>query len=266
MAAPIDPDRGLARAFAEFWLLPDLLALNASRGGTVAAWSELLDREGFTMDHVDDDHLPEGDERPFIMAQDAWRIAEWLALAQAGGLTESGRLVAAVAENPSAERTQSLWRPAESVIARQIRVCYRGSRDIAIADLVQAGARNLSGEQDEWIQVCPGLLLVEFEALLHLSFADPQKAAELPGQLAQHRLDAMRGFEPPDAGLDELTNMLTHADAVSEHYLQVLPEHIDEDTLTLTAVQATLILFVFCGLLKCPKPYLPVQYVVATDD
>ena len=266
MAAPIDPHKGLARAYAEYWLLPDLLDLNASGGGTVDSWSELLDREGFTMDHVDDDHLPEGEERHFVMAQDAWRMAEWLELTQAGGLTEAGRQVASVAGYPSNERTQALWRPAEAVIARQIRSCYKGNQNLAVVDIVQAGARNLAQAQDEWIRVCPGLLLVEFESLLHLAFADPGKAARLPGELAEHRRNAMRDSEPPGTALDELANMLTHADAVSEHYLQILPDNIDEGTLTLTAVQATLVLFVLCGLLKCPKPYLPVQYLVASDD
>ena len=266
MVAQVDAQTGLARAFAEFGLLPDLLRLNTYGGGTVVSWAALLDREGFTMDHVDDAHLPEGDERHFIMAQDAWRIAEWLELTRDGGLTEAGRQVAAIADYSSNERTQAVRQPAEDVLAEQLRTCYLGPNGLGIVDLVQEGARALADAHDDWIQVCPGLLLVEFESLIYLAFSDPDRAARMPGELVQHRLDAMRGWPPPPAAADELALMLTHADAVAEHYLEALPGYVDEDEFTLTAVQATLILFVFCGLLKCRKLHLPVQYLVVPDD
>ena len=266
MATQVEAKTGLARAFAEYWLLPDLLQLNTYGGGTVESWAALLDREGFTMDHVDDAHLPEGDERHLVMAQDAWRIAEWLELTRDGGLTEAGREVAEVAGYFPNERTQAVWEPAEYVLTEQIRAYYRGPNDIAIADLVQEGARTLARAQDEWIQVCPGLLLVEFESLIYLAFADPDRAVQMPGELVRHRREAMREWLPPAPDSDELTRMLFHADMVAEYYLEALPGYIDEDEFTLTAVQATLILFVFCGLLKCRKLHLPVQYLVAPNE
>lgn len=265
MAVPLDPETGLARAFAEYGLLPDLLALNANGTGSVESWAALLDREGFAMDHVDNDHLPEGIERERVMALDAWRVAEWLELAQEGGLTDAGRAVAAVADYGAGERTQAVWLPAEEVIAEQMKTCYRGAGGIAIVDLVQEAARALAGSEDEWTRICPGLLPVEFEALVNVAHADAQAAIRLPSELAGHRREAMRNSPAPLNDTDELENMLFHADMLAGYYLRALPGHLNEDVLTLTAVQATLILFVLCGLLRCPKPHLPVQYMVVPN-
>ena len=82
------------------------------------------------------------------------------------------------------------------------------------------------------------------------------------GELAPNRVEAMRDFGPPLPNVVGLMNMTVHVDRVSTHYLDTLRNHVDDGVLTLTAAQATAILFVSCGLLESPMPELPVQYLV----
>lgn len=263
MAAPVDPAAGLARAFAEHSLLPELLALAETGDGPPASWARLLGRVGFTIDHIEDEELPDGENLASIMAEDAWRISQWLELVDSAGLTDAGRSVEAVARAPMRERTEAIWRPAQDVLAEQIRECYRGGGEISIVDLVREGANLLARSDDVWVACCPGLLLIEFEALAYLAQSDPQTASSLVNELADHRANAMRDLGPPAPDDPELLHQLVHADAVSEYYEEQLPGHINDSVFTLTAAQATVMLFVFCGLLAVPMPHLPVQFLVA---
>ena len=263
MAAPIDAPSGLVRAFAEFWLLPDLLALEDRSDEPPPAWAELLQTKGFNRDHVEDDDLPPGSRLPAIMAEDAWRAATWLELVGPHGLTDAGRKVARVAEFGSDSRTEFVWRPAEEVLARQIEDLYLGADGISIARIVQAGALELEQAQDEWINFCPGLLQIEFEALVHLAHTEPERAEDLVVELANNRVRAMEPFGSPLPDVVDLANSLIHADTVTEYYFNSPAGLIDESVLTVTAAQATLIFFVFCGLLEIPAPELPVQFLRA---
>ena len=265
MAAPLDPGAGLARAFAEYSLLPDLLALAETGDGPPPSWARLLGRVGFTIDHIEDDELPDGENPASIMADDAWRISQWLELVTSDGLTDAGRTVAAVAEVVGDDRTEAVWRPAQNTLAAQLRACYRGEGEISIVDLVHQGANLLARPDDVWAAYCPGLLLVEFEALIYLAQSDPQAAAALPDQLAGHRVNAMRGAGPPSPDESDLLHRFVHADAVSDYYEEQLPGHTNDSVLTLTAAQATAMLFVFCGLLAVPMPHLPVQFLVVPE-
>ena len=266
MVAPVDPQTGLARAFAEFWLLPDLLA--AWTPGTVPpeSWVRLLNREGFTVDHIEDEELPEGSDLASIMAADALRVCQWLELVDDYGLTEAGLQVAQVAQVDFESRNEAAWKESDGIVAEQIRKCYLGAGGVRIVDLLQTGADVLAEAEDIWINYCPGLLLAEIEALLYLAHTDAARATALAGDLAKHRVRAMREYSSPNQDVDEILLMSAHVDAVSTYFIQELPGHIDESVLTLTAAQATAILIVFCGLLMPPKPHLPVQYLVALRD
>lgn len=266
MAAPVDPQAGLARAFAEFWLLPDLLAAWTPGAAPPASWVRLLEREGYTVDHIGEDELPDGPDLASVMAADAWRVAQWLELVDGAGVTDAGLQVARVARFGFDARGEAVWRNAKEVLAVQVRKCYLGANGVRIADLLETGANTLAGAEDAWTRCCPGLLLAEIEALIHVANADADLARTLADELPRHRARAMRDYAPPPEEFDEILSMTAHADAVSEYYIQELPGHIDESVLTLTAAQATAILFVFCGLLIPPKPHLPVQYLVARHD
>ena len=266
MAAPVDPQAGLARAFAEFWLLPDLLAAWTPGAAAPASWTRLLEREGFTVDHIEEDELPEGPNLASVMAADAWRVAHWLELVDSAGVTDAGLEVAQVARFDFDERNEAVWRVAKEVVAAQVRKCYLGAGGVRITDLLETGANVLAEAEDAWTRFCPGLLLAEIEALIHGANSDAERAHALADGLARHRVRAMRAYSSPPEEFDEILNMSAHADTVSAYYIRELPGHIDESVLTLTAAQATAILFVFCGLLTPPKPYLPVQYLVARHD
>ena len=265
MAEPLDPQKGLARAFAEFWLLPDLLARVVPGDALPPSWRQLLERNGYAIDHIEDDELPSGPDRASIMAEDAWRISQWLELVDAGGLTDAGRQIADVARTAQIDRSEAVWAPADEVLANQIRECYLGADGERITDRVLAGARVLEGVDDAWARFCPGLLLVEFEALVYLSHTDPPRAADLVGELPFHRRAAMRDFSPPRPGVENILHMAIHADAVSRYYMEDLPEYVNDRVLTVTAISATAILFAFCGLLITPMPHFPVQYLVPRD-
>ena len=278
MVAPVDPETGLVRVLAEFWLLPDLLALAEPGDSPPASWADLLARQGYTIDHIEDDDVqsdpddPDPDLAP-IMSDDTWRLARWLELIGPNGLTAEGRAVASVADYASESRTEYVWRPVEDVIANQITRFYLGANGRPIADLLLAGARTLwDARNHEWVSLAPGLLLVEIEALLYLAFADPQRAVDLSGRLAQNRAEAMRGAAPPLPGINasvRLVNMAVHADSVARYYLDDLSGFVNDAVLTCTAAQATSMLLVFCDLLWPPFPEYPVQYLSfrgVTDD
>ena len=262
MAEPLDPQRGLTRAFAEFWLLPDLLAQAVPGDAAPPSWRQLLESNRYAIDHIEDDELPPGPDRASIMAEDAWRISQWLELVDAAGLTGAGQQIADVARTPPTERSEVIWAPADEVLANQIRECYVGADGQRIADRVLAGARVIEGVGDAWARFCPGLLLIEFEALVYLSHSDPPTAAALVDELPDRRLAAMRDFPPPRPGVENTLHMAIHADAVSRYYMDDLPGYVNDQVLTLTAISATAILFAFCGLLITPMPHLPVQFLV----
>lgn len=266
MAAPIDANTGLVRAFADVWLPPDLLALAIPGDEPPQTWIDLLDEEGFNTDHIEDSDVPPDAELATVMAEDAWRLAEWLELVGPDGLTEPGEVIAGVAGFTSERRTEQVWLPAHRALAGQITNLYVGADGASIVDLVQAGAHALESASGEWFPFAPGLLLVEFESLAHLAYADPPAAQSLIGNLTQNRIEAMRGLGSPLPGVVDYLNMEIHADAVSTYYLDVLTGFVDDTELTVTVAQATVILLVFCGLLEVPEIELPVQYMVDPGD
>ena len=262
MAAPIDPNAGLVRAFAEFDALPDLLAIVESGAGPPQSWVDLLTANSFTIDHIYDEDLPPNPNVPAIMAGDAWRLAEWLELVGPDGLADAGRAITSIAGVETASRTEAAWAPVDNVLADQIRALYLGADGTNVVDLVQAGARRLAAAEVDYF---PGLLHVEFEALIHLAQTNPPRAVALLDELEQNRIDAMSGVPGPFAGVGELLNATIYADSIALHYLDRLPGHVDDTLLTLTASQATALLFVFCGLLEVLPPVIPIQYLTAPN-
>ena len=71
----------------------------------------------------------------------------------------------------------------------------------------------------------------------------------------------MRDFAEPQDTVSNLVNTMLHVDAVCAHYLEELHGYVDGQVLTPTAAQSTAMLFVFCGLLECLHPHLPVQHL-----
>ena len=287
MAAPVDAHAGLARWLAEFWLLPDLLALTEPGPRPPDTWGALLDAEGFTTGHIENDSLAERADLPLHMAADAWRTATWLDLIDREGLTEPGQVIAYIVEAEKSEdqaeksedqaekprkratkpqsRTQVVWQPAEATLARQIKAHYLGADGRPVVDLIAVAADALweRVDEDPWITLCPGLLLAELETLLYLAYADPRRAESLARELPKLRVLAMRGQGLPPRRHD-LLNMTFCADEVTSYLLDDLFDEAAGDDLwpTLTAVRATISLLVFSNLYEVWPPHWPAQSLV----
>ena len=75
---------GLVRWFADFSLLPDLLALRRDGARPLESWAELLADRGASLDHVDEEESIEQGTMWTLMAKDAWDLCERLGLLEFG--------------------------------------------------------------------------------------------------------------------------------------------------------------------------------------
>ena len=260
MAAPIDNRHGLALAFAEFSLLPDLVARDWGTGQKTVpkSWQSFLSGRNLNTDHVNEGDLPSNADLADFMALDAWRLANWLEFVSPGRMTTEGLEIISLENLPLEARKQSHEELLCEALARQIKTCYLTSAGSSIADLLQRGARTLASADHEWASYCPGLLLVEFQALTHTARGDPERASKLVDELARNRHAAMRVYGVPRLGATSLQNTLDYADAVTAYYIEDLRLSVIS-AMTLTETRATAMLFEFAGLLEEAFPLGPVN-------
>lgn len=268
MAYPIDRRYGLALKFAEFSLLPDLLALvpGSSDRGVPGSWRDFLHGKGLNLDHVDEEDNQSADELAAELAGDAWRLAKGLELVSDEGLTAGGNELASLADTPSLERTERDDEVLERVLAEQILGCYF-SGGLCLPRLLQQAAARLEGT--EWSEKCPGVLLIEAQALIELAHTDREAAADWPNRFVEVRNEALRTYPLPEADVDSLelilgpedarlfSERIGHADTVSDYYLNEL----GLSGMTLTELRATAMLMAFAGLLEIRFRLGPVQYL-----
>ena len=191
------PVAGLAKAFAEFSQLPDLLQAAASGADDDEAWAKLLEAHGFNDGHVHPGDLEDVTRsgRAAFMARDARRLCERLELLTPRGLTEAGQRVAGVAATPIGERPSGAERAAAAVVGEQIRRHYVGANGLALVPLVQqASAEVAAAPQPLWADL-PGLLLVEFGTLLYRGLVDAERALELVEELPHVRTEVAGRLE-----------------------------------------------------------------------
>lgn len=260
----------LVRAFVEFELLPDLLARTPVSGAdsarlrrgssgyappdaldeTVALgrWADFLAEAGANVDHVEEGDLPD-EPLDEMLAADAWELAKRLDLVSLQGVTRAGARIAAVAERPWDGRTVADHRTVVRVVADGVRQHYVGDDGIEIVPLLVEAARSLGATDHPWARLCPGLLLVEFEALLHWGFRQADRARLLAGQLVEHRDIAMHSYGPPPRGADRAEIQLLHADATADFYWRT-PELAGATELTITELRSTAMLLTFAGILE----------------
>ena len=263
----------LVRVFAEFEMLPDLLALapGAPPGARGAApddavlfvatdvtqslegWTNLLAGTGANMDHVVDGDLPDGVSEGLLLAQDAWGLAERLQLLLPQGRTLAGdRLARLAEERPWAQRSAADHQAVVSTVSDAVREHYVGADGLPVVPLLHEAARRLAETDHAWARHCPGLFLVEFEALIYWAFEDPDYARRLCDRLEIHRDVAMHryGVPPPDDGDPDDIQIVHEAETMR---LYVETEELAARTdLTITEVRATAMLFVFAELLGEP--------------
>ena len=73
-----EPERSLVNVFAEFSLLPDLLAkvLPGQRDRTLGRWHEFFLDIGVNTDHVEDEDIPDGLDEDGFMVADVWLLCD----------------------------------------------------------------------------------------------------------------------------------------------------------------------------------------------
>lgn len=284
MATTVGERCTLVRAFVEFELLPDLLARvpvgPSSRTPTddslgfrmpgridVAAvienWTDFLEETGANIDHVEPEDLPENVAMERYLAEDAWKLVKRLGWVSRSGPTSAGQSVAYIAERSMMRRTRADLMHLMDTIAGSVRENYVGADEIEVVPLVQEGARLLAETAHVWASYLPGLLLVEFEALIHWAFARPRYAASLRDDLVTYRDVAMHRYDAPSPDADPDDNLLLHAEAVSRLYLETEGLAARTD-LTITEVRSTAMLLTFAGLLD-EVPLSLVSYLTPPD-
>lgn len=259
---------GIARAFAEFSLLPDLMALARESTGRplMPLWTGELKDAGCSLDHVEEVDRPEGQSVWRWMAEDAIRLSVRLGLLRLlpdgdFAVDAAGTAVASMADAPMEARREDEDGELRSMLAQQMRALYLGNGGMDVSSLLLEAASAMRRTEHVWAKHCPGLLLVEFDALVHEAESGRAGAERLLGQLEENRDLAMHPHGRPGPASDPNDNAILHSDAVTDFYLFNL-EYDGRSSLTITGARASAMLFTFAGLLAERVPLGPVQMLV----
>ncbi len=259
----------LARTFVEYQLLPDLLALPGTAGlnGPPRSWLSFLSERECNLEHLLDEDMPAGEDIPDYLAMDAWHLVRQLRLVSEHGLTTAGRYITDLQDVSSVIRDvdapynlglSGQHAGLHDILAQQLRTCYRGQDGLDTTSLLQRGAGLLEDTDHVWAAYCPGLVLVEFEALIHQASIDSARAVQLCEDLVVTRDLAMHSYGMPSPDVQPMQNMVDHADAVAVFYFNEL-ELVEDSGPGLSVSRAMAMLFTFCGLLQEVYPVGPVQ-------
>ena len=271
MNADTTTGRGVARLFADFPLLPDLLANGRGSPHDIdTAWPRIVEDAGCNLSHVEDEDVPDAGTIDEDLADDAYILSLELRLVeerqQSDGrvgvqLTEAGHRIANAASTPIADRRESHYRPVRDTLAEQIRKFWLGADGLPVADLLRDGAQRMAETAHVWAGYCPGLLLVEFEALIYEADAGEGRDRQLLlDELVDRRDHAMHRHDMPSPDVEPFQNILSHADAVFDYYMNDLG-YGDRLQMTVTEARATAMLLTYSGLLEDGAPLGPVQYL-----
>lgn len=277
MGYPVDERYGLALAFTDFHLLPEMLARVdfRPRPSIPRSWHQLPSEFDYNMDHLEDDEDGDLEDVQMELARDAWRLAIGLELVTEEGLTRKGIDLARLAVKPREDRTGDNTRFLRETLAEQILECYL-RESISIATVLQEAAERVADSQ--WAEYCPGLLLIEVQALIVFSHREAQRFVSWshdPDDLVAARTEAMRVYGRRGADLDVYEAMLDdqehaarlqaqvdHADAVTYFYFH----EMELSGMTVTEVRSTAMLLTFAGLLDERFPFGPVQCLTAPSE
>ena len=221
--------------------------------------------------------MPASDDITTHLVRDAWHLVRQLQLVSENGLTPAGRRIVDLHGYPlqvsesdapyyvdmsgmslSGQFEIGQQTGLHNILAQQLKTCYRGQDGLDIATLLQRGAGLLADTEHIWAAYCPGLLLVEFEALIHTACIDSKQAVQLCDDVVVNRDVAMHSYGMPSADVPPMQNLVDHADAVAVYYLNEL-QLIEDSGLGLSVSRAMAMLFTFCGLLEEVYPVGPVQ-------
>ena len=130
---------------------------------------------------------------------------------------------------------------------------YVGGEGLQVVAFLQESVQLLAQTEHVWARNCPGLLLAEFEALIHWAFERPGRALELSRNLVMYRDVAMHRYGAPPDGADPEDLRLLHADATARLYLET-EELAARTDVTVTEVRSTAMLLIFAELLEDRSP------------
>ena len=86
----VDRPGGLVRCFADFHLVPDLLREHQAGSDTLRDWGRLLDGNGYSQEHIEDEFDPTAMTLTEYVAADAKRFCEWTDSSSGTGTWPSG--------------------------------------------------------------------------------------------------------------------------------------------------------------------------------
>ena len=271
MVTPLEQTCVLVRFFTDFGLLPELLALRPARDDpqfdqtgrrismfmrpevdeelTARKWTRLLEDTELNTDHMEPEDRPNTYVFHTVLAEDARQLARRLRLIQGKAVSEAGRLLANIGERPWDERTEADDHAVEATIEACIRDYYVGERGLDVVDLLAGGAQRLAQTDHIWASYVPGLLLAEFEALIHWAFKDRNVATSIRDELVQLRDVAMHRHGQPSPDVAPEENLVRFADATTALYYDT-EELAGRTELTITEVRSTAMLLTYAGILE----------------
>ena len=200
--------------------------------------------------------IPVGVSQNRAVAEDIWRFSQGAGLVSGQGeLTDEAERIIASVEN--APEPDSLMAPDD--LAGCVQRLYAGSENgfdavHFIRECLDEMASYVTPDGDRQ----PGLLSVEFWALLYWAAQDPSRAVELQGQLADLRQEAWT--RSGCRNFDEL------AEAIEDLYAsqEALASPALENG-TATGFQATAILFTHAGLMEDADPLAAISRLLPGD-
>ena len=232
-------EHGLVRAFADFSMLPDLLALPRlkSRRETVQSWADLMEEGNAKRDHVENDDLGLAADDPWdLMADDAWQLCERLGLLDGDG-----------------EASADAWRARlEEELADRIWERYLDANGEPMARLIQDAARVAGRGRGPWAGRCPGLLLCEFMRLVEMAQEDAPRAESFAASLLVERREAASDarLTRPNPRMTPLVNRIAYANAIGDFHGRPDGGPLPEPAMSVTEARATAILLTHSGILN----------------
>ena len=258
MDPQIDKQLALVRLFCEFTLLPELLNIYArfafpgekdvNRDSVIWEWSHILRDQGCNTDHLGDEYdQPRGPKFWDEMAQDALQLCKRLQLIKNTGLLAAGEEISLLVLREPLDETRLM-----PLLRKQVATCYVTPNNVNVVTLLQEGASRLQQQT-----IFPGLLLVEFEALVYQAFTAPLQAPELAAKLVDNRRQAIDAYTASVDQWDQDDPLLLH-DIVAAYYL-CDDALIGLSPLTVTEMRSSAMLLCYASLLKELFPVGPVN-------
>ena len=259
MDPQVDKQWALVRLFCEFTLLPELLNAypnfpypgpkDAARDRVVIRrLSRILRYRDCNTDHLGDefDQL----RRPIFwesMAQDVLQLCMRLQLINDTGLLDAGEEISSLVLQEPLDETRLM-----PLLRAQVATCYVAPNNVNVVTLLQEGATRLQQQR-----IFPGLLLVEFEALVYRAFTAPLQAPKLAAQLVDNRRQAIDAYTASVDQWDQNDPLLLH-DIVAAYYLSD-DALIGLSPLTVTEMRSSAMLLCYAALLEELFPAGPVN-------